>query len=96
MVILTFGELTLVPTATKYVADLAPSNLRGRYMSIYWFGWGASRAIAPVLGGYINDQIAPRAIWIAGLIIGATSGLVLLFLSRRQTESRSVIETEAA
>ncbi len=93
MVIMTFGELTLVPTASKYIADLAPSNLRGRYMSIYWLGWGASRAIAPILGGYINDQIAPRAIWIAGLIIGATSGLVLLFLSRRQTESISVIET---
>lgn len=93
MVILTFGELTLVPTATKYVADLAPSNLRGRYMSIYWFGWGASRAIAPILGGYINDQIAPRSIWIAGLIIGATSGLVLLFLSGRRTESVPAIET---
>lgn len=93
MVILTFGELTLVPTASKYVADLAPPNLRGRYMSIYWLGLGASRAIAPILGGYINDQIAPRAIWIAGLIIGATSGLVLLFLSRRQAESAPVIET---
>jgi MFS family permease len=93
MVILTFGELTLVPTATKYVADLAPSDLRGRYMSIYWLGWGASRAIAPVLGGYINDQIAPRAIWIAGFMIGAASGLALLLLSRRQTESMSVVET---
>lgn len=92
MVVMTFGELTLVPTASKYIADLAPPNLRGRYMSIYWLGWGASRAIAPILGGYINDQIAPRAIWIAGLIIGATSGLVLLFLSRRQTESAPVIE----
>jgi MFS family permease len=32
MVILTFGELTLVPTASKYVADIAPADLRGRYM----------------------------------------------------------------
>jgi MFS family permease len=83
MVILTFGELTLVPTASKYVADLAPADLRGRYMSIYWLGWGLARTLSPILGGFLNDNVGPRAIWIGGLLIGlaSTSGLVLL--SRR-------------
>jgi len=36
MVIMTFGELILVPRASKYVADLATEALRGRYMSLYW------------------------------------------------------------
>lgn len=40
MVVLTLGELILVPTASKYVVDLAPADLRGRYISIYWLGWG--------------------------------------------------------
>jgi MFS family permease len=82
MVILTFGELTLVPTASKYVADLAPADLRGRYMSIYWLGWGLARTLAPILGGFLNDDIAPRAIWIGGLLIGFTSTLGLFLLSR--------------
>ena len=73
MVILTFGELTLVPTATKYVADSAPADLRGRYMSIYWLGWGLARTLSPMIGGFLNDNIAPRAIWIGGLLIGLTS-----------------------
>jgi MFS family permease len=82
MVILTFGELTLVPTASKYVADLAPADLRGRYMSMHWLGWGLARTLAPIIGGFLNDSLAPRAIWIGGLLIGLTSTLGIFMLSR--------------
>jgi len=88
MVILTFGELTLVPTASKYVADRAPADLRGRYMSIYWLGWGASRALAPIIGGTLNDGIAPVAIWWGGLAIGLISTLGLAMLARMQVTRR--------
>lgn len=81
MVILTFGELILAPTASKYVADIAPADLRGRYMSIYWVGWGLSRTLAPLLGGYLNDTISPRSIWIGGLLLGLTSTLGLFILN---------------
>jgi MFS family permease len=64
MVVLTFGELILVPTASKYVADLAPADLRGRYMSIYWLSWGLARTLAPLIGGFLNDNIGARAIWL--------------------------------
>lgn len=73
MVILTFGELTLVPTASKYVADIAPAELRGRYMSMHWLGWGLARTLSPIIGGFLNDNISPHAIWIGGLLIGLTS-----------------------
>jgi len=82
MVILTFGELTLVPTASKYVADRAPEDMRGRYMSIYWLGWGLARTLAPLIGGFLNDSIAPSAIWIGGLTIGLTSTFGLFLLNR--------------
>ena len=82
MVILTFGELTLVPTASKYVADRAPANLRGRYMSVYWLGWGLARTLSPMIGGFLNDNIAPRAIWVGGLLLGLASAFGLFLLSR--------------
>lgn len=80
MVIFTFGELMVMPTGTAYVANRAPMELRGRYMSIYWMTWGCARAVAPVTGGFLNDQISPHAIWYGGLLIGsaATLGLYLL------------------
>jgi MFS family permease len=83
MVILTFGELTLVPTSSKYVADRAPADLRGRYMSIYWIGWGLARTIAPLIGGFLNDAISPRSIWIGGLTLGLISTFGLFLLARR-------------
>ena len=91
MVILTFGELTLVPTASKYVADLAPADLRGRYMSMHWLGWGLARTLAPIIGGFLNDNIAPRAIWIGGLLIGLTSTLGLFLLSRISAPRATVL-----
>ncbi len=83
MVIMSFGELILVPTGSKYVADIAPENLRGRYMSIYWLTWGLARAAAPMVGGYLHDAIAPQAIWWGGLAIGLASTLGLFLLSQR-------------
>jgi MFS family permease len=81
MVLLTFGELTVVPTASKYVADVAPAHLRGRYMSLYWFGWGLARTLSPLIGGYLNDAFFPQAIWIGGLLIGLTSAAGLFLLN---------------
>lgn len=82
MVILTFGELTLVPTASKYVADIAPADLRGRYMSMHWLGWGLARTLSPIIGGFLNDNVSPQAIWIGGLLIGLTSVLGIFIFNR--------------
>jgi MFS family permease len=86
MVILTFGELTLVPTSSKYVADRAPADLRGRYMSVYWIGWGLARTAAPLVGGFLNDAIAPRAIWLGALTLGLVSALGLFLLAHRERD----------
>ena len=94
MVILTFGELTIVPTASKYVADIAPADMRGRYMSVYWFGWGFARTLSPLIGGFLNDNFFPRAIWIGGITFGliSTFGLILL---DRLNKARAVIRAQA-
>ncbi len=93
MVILTLGELTVVSTASKYVADLAPADLRGRYMSIHWLGWGLARTLSPIIGGFLNDSIAPQSIWIGGLMVGLTSALGLIFLSRKSIPN-PVLQTD--
>ena len=93
MVILTLGELILIPIASKYVADIAPEDLRGRYMSLYWFGWGVSRTLAPLIGGYLNDNISPRSIWIGGLLFGLTSTFGLIFLNSL-TNARTALQTQ--
>jgi MFS family permease len=61
-VILTVGELLLAPTGTAFAANLAPADMRGRYMGLYGLSWGVSFGIAPVIGGWLNDHVAPVAI----------------------------------
>lgn len=94
MVIITIGELTLVPTASKYVADRAPADLRGRYISIYWLGWGLARTLAPLIGGTLNDAIAPRAIWMGGLLFGLLS-TIGLFVLHRVSQRQPALQTGA-
>lgn len=80
MVILTIGEMIVIPTSTAFTANLAPPEMRGRYMSVLGLTWQVGFGIGPVLGGFLNDHVAPVAIWYGGLAIGlvATLGFVLL------------------
>jgi len=84
MVLMTFGELTLIPTASKYIADKAPADMRGRYMSFYWFAWGIARGAGPLIGGLLNDNISPHSIWICGLAIGLASTIGIFIFSARK------------
>jgi MFS family permease len=88
MVLMTFGELTITPTISKYIADLAPADMRGRYMSFYWLAWGIARGLSPLIGGFLNDTISPRAIWIGGLAFGLASAFGLLIFSARIRETQ--------
>jgi MFS family permease len=83
MVIMTIGELILIPTATTFVADLAPAEMRGRYMSIYGLTWGIATGVGPVLGGFLNDNLGPITIWIGAFIIGMAGTAGFLFLLPR-------------
>lgn len=96
MVILTIGELVLIPTTTTYVANLAPPDMRGRYMSIYNLAAAVAMMIGPAVGGFTNDNLGPRNIWLVGFSIGIVSPILYLMLSRQQNrqsaESRMTVE----
>lgn len=83
MVIMTIGELVMTPTGSTYVANRAPADMRGRYMSIYGLTWSVASGIGPLLGGFLNDNIAPVAIWYGAGIIGLSSVLAFIMLARR-------------
>jgi len=87
MVIITIGELVLIPTTTTYVANLAPPDMRGRYMSIYNLSSGTAMGTGPVIGGFLSDSYGPRSTWIGGFIIGIISPVLYLLLARRQKKA---------
>jgi predicted MFS family arabinose efflux permease len=83
MVIMTIGELILVPTSTTHTANLAPPDMRGRYMSVYSLTWSVASGIGPVFGGLLTDNFGPAYPWYGGAVIGTISVLSFLVLSRR-------------
>jgi len=87
MVIMTLGELVLVPTSSTYAANSAPAHMRGRYMSIYGLTWNVSQGIGPVGGGFLNDTFGPRSMWYGGGITGLISTALFLLLGRSKTNN---------
>ncbi len=95
MIVMTIGELIAVPSSSTYVADLAPPEMRGRYMSLYALTWSVASGIAPVLGGLLNDQFGSRAIWFGGAFLGALSVIAFFLLAQREKifPPRSAVHT---
>jgi MFS family permease len=90
MVVLSIGEMLLVPTGATMTANLSPPDMRGRYMGFYGLTWRVGIGLGPVIGGFLNDQIGPVAIWYGGLVAGlaATSGyLILAWLLRNRGQT---------
>ena len=94
MVILTIGEMIMIPTSTALAANLAPHDMRGRYMGIYGLTWGLGFGIGPVIGGLLNDHLAPVMIWYGGLVMGLLAVVGFLILTRhipsQEIESASI------
>jgi MFS family permease len=88
LVIVTTGELMIMPTSSTFVANLAPVEMRGRYMGAFAFAPGVGRSIAPIIGGLLNDRIGPKAIWLGGALIGLTSALSYGLMSRKFNSKR--------
>lgn len=83
MAVMTVGEMILIPTSLAYVADLAPLTMRGRYMGVFGLTWAVGFGLGPVLGGWLSDNLAPVAIWYAGLLLGLASALAFLVMAAK-------------
>lgn len=88
MVIVTIGELMAIPTASTYTANQAPENMWGRYMSLLALTWGAGSMVGPLLGGFLNDNFNPRAIWYGGGEAGILGSVVFLILVLRTSNNK--------
>jgi len=75
IVIITIGEMIVVPTSQALVAGFAPEKMRGRYMAVAGLSWAIPSTIGPGAAGYILDNYNPNLLWYLG---GALCGLSVL------------------
>ncbi|MCB2210204.1 MFS transporter [bacterium] len=90
MVVMTLGELIVVPRASAMAANLAPVDKRGRYMSLYGLTWNVAAGISPVVGGLLSDRVGMRAPWYGGALFGLLAAGAFWWLGQRhQTTDES-------
>jgi MFS family permease len=82
MVILTVGEMVIVPVSAALVADLAPPEARARYTSLFSLTWTMGMGIGPAAGGLVMEHLGSAWLWHACLVTGCLSALAYLPLSR--------------
>jgi Na+/melibiose symporter-like transporter len=77
--ILSLAVVTYNPSASALVADLAPTHLRGVYLSVNALCWAAGFGFGPVISGFVLDLPPPQAhfLWLGWAV---SVGLVLLIL----------------
>ncbi len=92
MVIITLGELMLMPTALTFTAKIAPTEMRARYMGILSLSWPLAAGVGPVIGGVLNDNISPLAMWLGAssmALFGALGFVVLFRFSQRKSKTHA-------
>lgn len=70
VVILTIGEMVIVPAAQTVTADLAPIDMRGRYQAAFGLINNFFYGLGPVIGGFLFDIGHSQWIWFGSLILG--------------------------
>ena len=83
MIIITIGEMLTAPTSQALVAQLAPEDMRGRYMAVFGFAWVIPVAVGPLLAGLIMDNADPRWVWYAAGLVGLAAAGAFALLQRR-------------
>jgi len=97
MLVITVGEMVVMPTAQALVAKMAPEDMRGRYMAIWGFGWSIPSAIGPLLAGLVMDNADPRWAWYAAGLLCLIGSISFVLLRRRteQATEKTARATEA-
>jgi MFS family permease len=83
IVIITIGEMIVVPTSQALATDFAPEAMRGRYMAIFGLSWAIPSTIGPGAAGYILDNYNPNLLWFIGGALCGLSVLAYYFLHLR-------------
>jgi len=80
LVVITFtlGEMVCMPVSAAYMANLAPAEMRGRYMGVYGFSWAIAIVCGPLIGMSLFS-VNPALLWLVCGVLGlAAAGIISL------------------
>ena len=83
MVVITLGEMIIMPTTQALAANFAPEDMRGRYMAVFGLSWMLPATVGPGAAGVILDNYNPNLLWYIGGALCLVSALSFYALHLR-------------
>jgi MFS family permease len=96
ILLLTFGEMIVMPVSQALAARFAPEDMRGRYMAFFSLAWAVPSTIGPWAAGLILDNYNPDWVWYAAGIACAISAIGFLTLHRSAQKRFAAAPAEEA
>ncbi|MCP4164645.1 MAG: MFS transporter [Chloroflexi bacterium] len=83
IIVITIGEMIIMPISQALAANFAPEAMRGRYMAAFSLTWMVPATIGPGAAGIILDNYNPNLLWYSGGALCAVSVLAYVALHQR-------------
>lgn len=83
IIIITIGEMIVMPMSQAIAANFAPEAMRGRYMAVFGLIWAIPATIGPGAAGYILDNYNPNLLWYLGGLLCTVAVLAYYTLHLR-------------
>lgn len=83
IVIVTIGEMIVMPVSQALAANFAPEDKRGRYMAVFGLLWQLPATVGPTAAGIILDNYDPNLLWYIGGVMCAVAAFGFYLLHQR-------------
>lgn len=73
VIIITVGEMIVMPTSQTIAAGFARMDMRGRYMAVFGLSVSIPSAVGPLAAGIVLDNYHPDLLWYLSAVVCALS-----------------------
>jgi MFS family permease len=73
VIIITVGEMIVMPTSQTLAAGFARTDMRGRYMAVFGLSVSLPNALGPLAAGIVLDNYHPNLLWLLSALLCAIS-----------------------
>src|SRR5687768_15382813 len=83
VVVITIGEMIVIPTSQTLAAGFARIDMRGRYMAVFGLSVSIPNAVGPLAAGIVLDNFEPNLLWYLSALVCAISASLFYGLHLR-------------
>ena len=95
VIIITIGEMIVMPTGQALAANFARIDMRGRYMAMFDLTNKIPATVGPAAAGVVLDNYNPNLLWHIGALLCAVAAVSFYILHVRLGSQRELVQMAA-